>query len=97
MKEEQFLSYFGYGIGLSQSYHEYVGVGMCLDIVNVGLLQISQVAEAHFGISYRQVDGEHLSQDGLMCREVNLLLHSNFPKRISRNKIVRSGERTSLP
>ena len=34
---------------------------MCLDIVYIGLLQISQVAEAHFGISYRQVDGEHLS------------------------------------
>ena len=41
---------------------------MCLDIVNVGLLQISQVAEAHFGISYRQVDGKHLSQRRLIVQ-----------------------------
>ena len=52
---------------------------MCLDIVNVGLLQVSQVAEAHFGISYRQVNREHLPEEGWLCKEVNLITPPALP------------------
>jgi hypothetical protein len=37
-------------------------VGVCLDIVYIGLLQISQITETHFSISYREIDGEHLPE-----------------------------------
>ena len=43
-------------------------VGMCFDIVYFVLLQISQIAETHLGISYRQVNREHLPEGRLVVQ-----------------------------
>lgn len=37
---------------------------MRLDLVDIGLLQVGQVADSHFGVSHGKVDREHLPQRG---------------------------------
>ena len=39
-----------------KSHHEYLRIRVCLNSVQFGLLKIAQIAEAHFGISDREVD-----------------------------------------
>ena len=47
-------------------------VGMCFDIVYFVLLQISQIAETHLGISYWQIDRKHLTKGGLIVERGKL-------------------------
>ena len=47
-------------------------VGMCFDIVYFVLLQISQIAETHLGISYRQIDRKHLTERRLIVERGKL-------------------------
>ena len=39
---------------------------MCLDSVNIGLLQVCQITETHLGVSYREIDRKHLTKGGLI-------------------------------
>ena len=45
---------------------------MCLDSVNIGLLQVCQITETHLGISYRQIDRKHLTERRLIVERGKL-------------------------
>ena len=45
---------------------------MCLDSVNIGLLQVCQITETHLGVSYREIDRKHLTKGRLIVERGKL-------------------------
>ena len=52
---------------------------MCLDSVNIGLLQVCQITETHLGVSYRQIDRKASDEETVDCGEVNWITPLELP------------------